>query len=218
MKKSVYFVFYLFLLDSVYSQNNFEISLQYASGNSSWLVKPLKVTLGDTTIDLISYANCPTFSAQIQTGYNINKHNIGAGFEIQHFFVRDFITQGTPQLGIPTTFATLANTTPTHFKFSINYGYSILKQEKIEILPQLQLGTFIDDYNSGDTTEGFHWFGNINIQTNYSIANNTQIFFAPGFDYARLNTTKDVTINDQRIWINIYSFYFSAGVKYNFTD
>lgn len=201
-----------------YTQNNFALSVQYGSGSSAWAIKPIEVdyhdTFGnvDTTVILYTTGSSSCIVFQISALYEIKRAQIGVSVGAEHFYLRNFITDGIPSLGIPTVIGPVANPTPTHFKFGLLAGYDVISTENIELTPLIQLGTFIDDYKN-PSGEGFHWYFNINVNFSYKLTDKLKLFIEPEYDYSRWNTPKDVTTNGQRIWIDIYSFTTNFGIK-----
>jgi len=176
MKKYRLVLITCFIFTKGHSQNNFIVTLDYGYGNTIWQASPIKSTFGDTTINLIVSGNSPTFIFQSNLLYNKNKIKFGVGNGLQHIYLRELFVQGIPELGLPTTVGPLANPTPNHYKFSINFEYSVFQNEKLKINSALKTGTFVDDYNSGDSTEGFHWFSNVNFNVNYKLTKNIELF------------------------------------------
>jgi hypothetical protein len=219
MKKIPLFIVSIAILNYSIAQNKSYLSFQYGSGNSQWSIKPIEMNFTDpfgnvdTTVMLHTTGASPIFSFQATGLYEFKKLQLGIGVNLEHYFLRTLTTDGIPVLGIPTIVSSIANSTPTHFKFGFLSGYTLLNSNKIQITPFLQFGTFVDDFKNPD--EGFHWFYNINLQFTYDVSNNLILYIAPAYDYSRLNTSKDITTGDQKVWINIYSFQTLFGIKYS---
>lgn len=200
-----------------YTQNNFSVSASYGYGNTVWGLKPIEFSFHDvydntdTTVFIYATSSDPCYELEVSGEYAWKKTIFGVAVGMQHFYVRNLIFEGIPALGIPTIISPVANPTPTHFKFGVYGGYTIAAKNNITVTPYFKLGTFIDDY--ADDKEGFHWYFNTSVQFAYQIANNLKIFIQPTYDYSRWNLKEDVTVNDERIWTDIYSFTTNFGVS-----
>ncbi|MBK8683261.1 MAG: hypothetical protein IPN31_15405 [Bacteroidetes bacterium] len=220
MKNSITLIICSLLFLNCYTQNNFSISANYGYGNTVWGIKPIEFSFHDiygntdTTVFIYTSSSDPCYAFQISGEYAWNKAIVGLSAGMQHFYVRNLIYDGIPALGIPTIISPVANPTPTHYKFGVYGGYTIAAKNNITVTPYLQLGTFIDDYVSDE--EGFHWYFNTSMQFAYLIADNFKIYIQPSYDYSRWNSNNENNTDDQKIWIDIYSFTTSFGVSYIF--
>jgi len=205
------------------AQNNLQISFSLGEGNASWKASPIEITYTDifgepdTTFVLDTHGNCPTISASINTMYEFNRLKLGLGFTIQHYFLNELITEANGSWQ-PTLFIATNNPQPTHYKFYPHIEYSFVKQDNFEIFVALEGGTFLTHDGVDNEIETFHWFGNAATGVSFKLNENINFMFAPTFDYSRYNTMLTVNPNKQKIYYNIFSFYFSAGIKYSFTN
>lgn len=205
------------------AQNNFQIAFSLGNGSAMWKASPIEVMYSnifgepDTTFILDTHGNCPTIAASLNILYQFNRLKVGAGFTAQHYFLNELITEANGSWQ-PTLFTATNDPQPTHFKFYPHIEYAFIKQDNFELFAAVECGAFLTHDATQDSIEAFHWFGNAAVGLNYKLNENLFFMFAPTFDYSRFNTILTVNPDDQKVFYNIYSFYFSAGIKCKFAD
>lgn len=208
-------------------QNNLQMTFTIGHGNSSWQDdNHFKIAetgaTGDTlnVYDVNTHAACPTLMATLNVGYTFNKLNVGISITTQHFFLNEFITDAIYFEGsgtyAPITFSAFNDPQPTHFKFYPFLEFVYLRGYNAELFISASGGTYLTSNMSEDSLEGFHWFVNTSFGLNYTLNKNVIFTIAPTFDYSRFSLDLIDDPDRKDPFFNIWSFYTSFGVKYNF--
>lgn len=203
------------------AQNIFQLSFSLGQGNASWIIRPLTIPYydpfgnSDTSFTVYTHGTSPTVTANIIALYTINRFCFGLGFSTQHYFLNELITEAN--ILQPTIFNEANNPQPTHFKFYPHIGYAFVKQENFALFLSIAGGMFLARNQIADEIETNRWFLNVGSGLDLSLNENLSFQLAPSFDFSRINTTL-VVAQDQKLFYNIYSFCFTAGIKYNFTN
>lgn len=208
------------------AQNNLQLTFSIGQGNASWQYSKVQIAetnqTGDTLnlYDLDTHANSPTIVGNINIYYHFNKITTGIGFSAQHLFINEFITEAiyfeASGIYVPITFSFYNHPQPTHFKFYPFIEYALVKNEKFELFTTLTGGTFLTHSITENSNEGFHWFVNMSAGLNYILNEKLTFTISPTFDYSRLNLKVVDNPERKEPYFNIYSFYSTFGVKYNF--
>ncbi len=226
--KNILIIIFAICCLNLAAQNIFQISFSVGQGNASWQYSNLQLAEtnfeGDTVnlYDLNIHATSPTVIANINAGYSFKKIKAGIGFSLQHYFTDVFIADPIyfeeSEFYAPITFSTYNDPQPTYFKFYPYIEYAFVKQDNFELYAGVNGGTFLTHSMTEDSLEGFHWFINISSGVNYNLNDKFTFSFAPTFDYSKVNFDFFDDPVRKNPFLNIYSFYFSAGIKYNFID
>ena len=228
MNKLILFGLILSYSISVHAQKNYFLSFSIGNGNSVWQLSKMQIAetnqTGDTLnlYDVDTHANAPSIAGNIGIVYSFGKLSAGLGIGLQHYFINELITDAIyfeeSNILAPTSFSSYNNPQPTHVKFSSLFQFKILSNENFSFLSSLKIGTYLTHNITKNTDEGFHWFVTPSFELSYRFNQQLLFNFSSSLDYSRLNPNSKNSINIQdRPYMNIYSFYNSLGVSYQFS-